>query len=589
MAPRIRPIDAVRLSILQPLMLKLEDDGSHGSRGALVRDAANKLSCSPQAVWQDLKSLGYASDRKQRNDAGRSAVPDKEVMKVAGIISAAYRDNDKRLMSIGAAMQKARANGLLTVACSERTMARRMMQLKVHFRQVERPSAHVRLRSNHPNHVWEIDPSLCVLYRLPDGRVGVMRADDELIYKNKLENLEILHRSKKLWRYVQWDHASSAIFVRYFETPGESTEVLFDFLVEATSKRDRFLMHGWPSLIYWDKGSANRSAPIKNMFSHLGVRHETHKARAARAKGGVENANNLVECQFESGLAFMGVPTIEELNRLVDDWQIDLNSMAICSRHGHTRYGAWQMIRSEQLLIGPPAEELRMLLNSAPVERKITGDLCVSFGGLRYSVEHIADLSAGDQVRVSTNAHRKPNVWVIAKDRGGIERYTECTPMQKDQFGFYEGAATIGEEYKPHVERPVDVARKDLREMAFGTRDENEAIAARKRGRVAFDGAIDPYKHIADRKSQLPQFMQRRGTEMDVPTPVQIELKPLDHVAALKALASILRRRITPEENALVAQLFPAGVPEDEINALAERINAPASVSTTTRHLRAVS
>ena len=41
-------------------------------------------------------------------------------------------------------------------------------------RQADAP---VRMRSLHPNHVHQVDPSLCVLYYLPGGKQAMMDAD----------------------------------------------------------------------------------------------------------------------------------------------------------------------------------------------------------------------------------------------------------------------------------------------------------------------------------------------------------------------------------------------------------------------------
>jgi len=567
---RLTLADEARLAELHALRARLAD-ARHGEKSKLVEEAAQRLTCSVKKIWSELRELGATGERRRRADAGQSKVSDAEVMKVAGILSAAYRDNNKRLMSFSRAIAHARANGWLSVDCSVATLSRRMQELNVHPDQVERPQSHVNLRSDHPNHVWQIDPSLCVLYRLPDGRVRVTRADDELLYKNKPDTLEIVQSRNKLWRYVVWDHYSSAFFFRYFETPGESSGVLLDFLLEATRKRPRFLMHGWPKLIYWDKGSANTSAPIKNLFGHMGVRHQTHKARNARAKGGVEGCNNLIECGFESSLSFCAVPAIDELNGRADDWQIDCNAMEVCSRHGHTRWGLWQTIRPEQLILSPPEERLRRLANAEPVERKVKGDLTVAFDGKRFDVSHIESLSAGDPVQVFENAYLEGKVQVMARDAKGIDRFYECAPVEKDEAGFWSNAVRLGEEFRSAPARPGEKAREDLREMAWGTRDENEAVDARKKGRVAFEGQLDPFKVIEDRKKDLPQFIQRQGTAMGLVHP-EVERLPLSVTDLLIGLRARLGRPIERHEAQAVQAWHPEGLPEDQFDALVQRV-----------------
>lgn len=93
--------------------------------------------------------------------------------------------------------------------------------------------------------------------------------------------------------------------------------------------------------------------------------------------------------------------------------------------------------------------------------------------------------------------------------------------------------------------------------------------------RVAFDGAIDPFKDARERAANVPDFIARRGTSMDVPSPVQIEDKPLDLVSALKELRFRLDRPLAAEETAALREQFPQGIPETELDAIAERLRDP--------------
>ncbi len=570
MPPRVSQLDEVRLSILVPLRERLQA-ARFGEKTKLVKAAAAALGCVPQTIYTDLAGLEYDTARATRKDAGTSMVTDAEVFDVASIVATAYRENNKRLMSIGNAMKHARANGLLWTQCSATTMARRMRELNLHPDQVERAPAHVNLMSAYPNQVWQLDPSLCVMYRMPNGKVGIVSLDDELIYKNKLENLEILNTRNKVWRYVQYDHYTGAFAFRYFETPGESAEVLLEFLIWATSKRPGFLMHGWPELILWDKGSANRAAVVRNLLGHLGVRHQTHKAKNARAKGGVENSNNLVEIGFESQLVFADIPTVELLNARAEAWQIDFNSMEVHSRHGHTRYGLWQTIREDQLRISPPPERLRLLANTEPVERQVNGDLSVSLDGRLFDVSHVSQISAGDKVRVAQNAYSRESVWVLTRDEKKVEQYHACPQLTKNEGGFWSNGVQIGE-FRALEDRPVDKARRDLREAVWGTRDENEAVAARRKGRLPMEGRVDPFKHVEDRKAQLPEYMQRRGTDLHLPSAMQVEDKPMTVTDALFALNSRFGRSLERAEAEAVRAWFPNGLAHDQFDSLVERL-----------------
>ena len=130
----------------------------------------------------------------------------------------------------------------------------------------------------------------------------------------------------------------------------------------------------------------------------------------------------------------------------------------------------------------------------------------------------------------------------------------------------------FGESYKSIADTDVDRARKEVNEQAFGERDSLDAANAKAKGRLAFDGKVDPFKAVAERAAQVPSFMQRRGTALEVPLTAQVELKPLTHVQALMELHARLGRRLERHESAFVREAYPDGVPETELDVLQQRV-----------------
>ena len=57
------------------------------------------------------------------------------------------------------------------------------------------------------------------------------------------------------------------------------------------------------------------------------------------------------------------------------------NSERKHSRHGMSRYQAWQKISADELLIPPPADYCRELVLSMPQERKVKAELEIEFEG----------------------------------------------------------------------------------------------------------------------------------------------------------------------------------------------------------------
>jgi hypothetical protein len=387
----------------------------------------------------------------------------------------------------------------------------------------------------------------------------------------------------RVWRYVQTDHTTGAIYARYYALKGESSESVFEFLMDAMAPRDpRHIMRGVPRQLERDAGSANKSHAVQHMLTALQVRHWSHVPGNPRAKGQVEQGNNLVELDFEGRLPFCAVPSVEELNSHLDEWLVAKNSEPFY-RDGKllgSRYGLWQMIRAEQLRFRPERAQCELLLQSKPEPRVVRGDLTISFsvkghGSARYSVEHIEGISNGDTVDVVVSAYHAPNICILRKDDENRVRYVECTPQQVDHFGFPIDAPVIGERFAAKAETPADTRRKDLAEIAYGTRDLAEARKAKDKGVVPFDGRIDPFKDIREAAALAPSHIVRRGTELHVPNPVQIELKPLSLVEALQNLRVLFGRSIKPEERELLTQWYPSGVPETDLQDIVNRLSQP--------------
>lgn len=566
--------DVAQTMYLARLSERLQAAG-HGMRGELLAEASTWLGCSVQTVYARLKDTGLVrSGRKLRSDKGDSLVSRDEVIAVAGLMAATWRANGKELLSVGDAIDMAVANGLLHTRISDERMLRLMRIHGCHPTQLQQASPHVTMRSLHPNHVWQLDASICVLYRLKNGRTSVM--DQRKFNARKPRDLAAI-LNERILRYAVTDHASGAVYARYYQASGEDQHTLFDFLMAAFTARADNQMHGVPWLLVWDAGSANQAHAIQTLLTSLAIRHWAHVPGNPRAKGQVECTHNVIERKFEGRLAFVRTESVEQLNGRLDLWLTDFNGNAKHSRHGHSRWGVWQTIKQEQLRLAPAIELCRELLYSKPVERKVSGNLTISYTckghePAQYSVAAVAGVRAGEQVTVMVNPYRAPNIFVVGVDDQGATRYTECLPEALDTFGFPMASPIFGESYKSMADTDIDTTRKEVFQAAYGESDRNDAATARAKGRVAFDGKVDPFKDVAERAAKVPSFMQRRGTALDLPLTAQVDLKPLSHVQALMELNARLDRPMLPAEAAFVRSAYPEGVPETELDALQARI-----------------
>lgn len=546
----------------------------HGQCGEIAAKAAAFLHISVPTLYNRLRSVGWSSGKKLRSDKGDSRVTEEEIRAVAGLLGA-RRANGKRIAVVSDALEIALANGLLHTRVSEQTLLRLMRRFNCHPSQLDRAAPHQNLRTLHPNHCWQLDPSLCVLYYLPKSS-GLCVMDERKFNARKPVALARTLKERVL-RYALTDHYSGTVHLRYVLAPGETQTGLFDVLYEAMSQRDDWVMHGVPDQIVWDAGSANMAHGVQNLLRALGVRQWPHIPGNPRAKGQVECANNIIERRFEARLAFMRVENLDQLNGAADAWSRDFNSSQIHTRHGHTRWGLWQTIRAEQLRLCPPREVCEALLTTKPEPRTVAGNLTITFKARKheretYSVAHVPDVRVGDQLQVIVSPYAAPNLYVVTRDAANTERFIECVPMARDDAGFFMDAAVIGEQYKRPADTVVDESRKDISQRLWGSAEHDAADQARKAGRVAMDGTIDPMADIAQRAADLPTHIQRRGTELHLPNPVQIELRPMDHVEALFELRARLGRGLEQAEREAMQAWFPDGVPPEEIDALVARI-----------------
>jgi len=546
------------------------DSAAYGRLGAIISEAARFLGGSRDQVYGELRSLGWISGRKPRADRGRRSVSDDELQAIAALMKETSRANGKRLLCISDAMDILRNNGRLKTTLSPARVQRIMRERGLHLDQLARPTPHTPMRSLHPNHIWQFDVSICVLFYLDRGGLEVM--DEKRFYKNKPANLARIEKQRVL-RYLVTDHYSAATFLKYYLGAGENQDLLFDFLMEAFVGRDHAQdpFKGVPFKLVWDAGSANQSYAIRNLLDRLDVCHWPHIPGNPRAKGQVENAHNLVERGFEGRLTLMDIHDIAQLNEAAHVWMRYFNGVARHSRHASTRYGLWQTIREEQLRVCPPRPLCEQLLVSKPEPRKVKGDLSIEYtirgyAPAVYSVKHVPGIRIGETVYVSVNPYHTPSVYVTLRDLKDEPRY-ESAPLARDAAGFFTDAPVFGERFSSAPDTDTDRKRKAIAKRAYGLETEAEVDKARRARTPVFGGRLDPITYLKDQTTA--HYMARRGTEISLPDRAHVEHEPIGHVEAMKRLRSLLGRPLTPADNRYVRERYPEGVPEEVIEELA--------------------
>lgn len=553
---------------------------SHGEKSRLIAGAAETFGLSQQNVYRRLRAAGWRSGRKLRQDKGDARLSIDEARVISGILDeSTRRGNGKRLLGMADAMAIAEANKMIAPGAVSPSTALRILRLNgLHPEQLKRPSPHVPLASLHPNHVWQFDASVCVLFYLRDGSLGVM--DEKKFYKNKPDNFERVEKNR-VWRYLVTDHYSGACYVEYFLTPGENQETLFNFLMSAFFKREHEQdpFHGVPQCLVWDAGSANQSYLIRNLLDQLDVRHWAHTPGNPRAKGQVEVHHNIIERKFEGRLPMMRITSLAQLNHHAHIWMREFNANFKHSRHGNSRYGLWQTIRREHLRVPRSREVCEQLLHTRPETRKVQGNLVVSyrikgFETMDYSVVDVPGVRVGDAVEICVNPYRAPNIDVLLRDATGRLTHIECEPLRKDAAGFIVGSPVIGESFRAAPDTATEREKKNLLKLAYGTDTLKEAEAKREAREPAF-GGLDTTSYLE--AQTRAHYMRRPGVDLDLPDRARPEAVVLTATAAAIRLVKMLARPLTDAERDRIDALYPQGVPEDALADLVARLAQPDS------------
>ncbi|WP_151780559.1 DDE-type integrase/transposase/recombinase [Acinetobacter bereziniae] len=544
-----------------------------GKKGVIVKNACDHLNISKAQLYRDLEQLGFKSDRKQRSDKGKSIVSVEVAEKIGGMVHLGTRQNGKKTLPVTTALNILVAEGTAPKV-SAATVARVMKNNLCHPKQLATPSAHQQQRSLHPNHVWQVDASVCVLFYLPRG--GMQIIDEKKVYKNKPENEKKISNDRVI-RYVITDHFSGSIYVEYVYG-SESAENLTEVFLNAIQKRtEQEPMHGVPNILYTDKGCANTSGLFKNLLERLDVVFIAHSTGNSQAKGSVENAQNIVETQFEGRLRFLKVNSIDQLNAAAAQWRMMWNEVQIHRRTKRSRNAVWQTILPTQLRTAPPRPLCNELLSTTPIERTVDAKLQVSYsikgyGSNEYDVRHIEGVYVKAKLKIVVNPYRAPAIDVIVKDQHGNDVIYTCEPVQMDIFGFRPDASVIGQEIKSVQQSTIDSNKKRIIKQAYNAETLEQADKAIAKKHSAYEGKLDVMADI--KKTEVPTYIQRAGEQMTTPQQRR-QLAPLNYIQAAKAIKGLVGDLWTANFMQMLKNTYSDGcVPQEDIPFWVERIQS---------------
>lgn len=568
-------------------LVQLAQDMARAPRGgkqSLLAAASAELGMSAPTLYRHLEQVTVKPQRKQRSDAGAVTLSRTEALVISALLTTSHRKTGKRLLSIGQAVDMLIANGEIRAEAmdpetgelkrlSDSAIARALRSYSLHPDQLNRPEPAVELKSLHPNHVGQIDASLCVLYYLnartaKESGLQVMERDK--FYKNKPANLKRIE-ADRVWSYEYTDHNSGAIDLHYV-MGAESGTNLAESFIKFIQKREGNPMHGVPFILMMDMGSANTSGLFANLARRLQVKLIPHAPGNARATGQVEKARDIIERSFESGLRLQPVADLAELNACAQRWARWYNANKVHSRHGRTRYDQWLTIKPEQLRIAPPTALCFELLTATPESRKVTDTLTVNFKSREYDVRSVPGVMVGESLQITINPYVEDAAQVLLIDADGHELLHSVPVVQRNDAGFREDANTIGEDYARPADTVLETHRKEVQRFAYDATTDAEAEAKKKAGAVPFASRIDPYKHI----EQAPQrtYLPKAGVELATTVTTSSTPLPVRTLTQFEAAQALVGMGVTmnAELVSTLRSLHPDGVPENQLEALQARL-----------------
>lgn len=557
----------------------------HGSCSPIMEEASAALGVSVKTVHRWLTPHRHTG-RKQRSDAGKLCLTRDEAVVLSAYLMDGDRANRKQIVTLVNAVQILRDNRMISAEridtdtgevflLSESSIARALKHYHLHPSQLRVPTPHQSLSSPNPNWCWQVDASVCVVYYLPDGGTGLCDIKQAVHYKNKPENLKAIEKFRVI-RYVGTDHCSGVLRARYYphsESGEHTVRFLAWMMAPKANSADPF--HGRPKFLMVDPG-ATSSGMVKRFCDQMDIELIVNKPGNARAKGQVEQGNNLWETRFESGLRYVRgrVVDFDSLNALAETFQLHMNAMAVHTRTKKTRFAKWLEITPDQLYTTAPEKTLLALATEASATPKVTGDLTVQFKSRTWSVRHVPGVYVGMRLEVNWYPLGADMAMAMVSSEGQDLRIP-LEEVFKDDNGFPMTAATIGLEFKSPPETISVTHAKEVARRSAGTQTLAETDKVRKdKQYTPFDGAVNPY--IEAETAPAVTYLPRAGTPLLLDSP-----DTASRMLTATRAAMVLRERMgaawRPEFFEFLQKRHAEGISEEALERLASQWAEPSA------------
>lgn len=338
---------------------------------------------SEKTAYRKLREVGFESGRKIRSDCGYI---EPELKRHLVLLANLYHQHIKReagtpLELVVELYIQSNPGVSLPSVSHIHALFRKLGLSRKHARQT---TPKLDIKCTRPNSEHYFDTSVCRYYISPKKNILYMPVGDN--YKNKPEKF----RDKQvLVRHLIIDGASGAFFVWYSTT--QKTIDYAQFLFHAwKNKGDDFIFHGVPDRLLMDNDSGLRSHAFLRMLNYLEVEVPNVMPYHPWVKGYVEKMMHLWEIWFESQFLFLKQKKamgLDQINRLAYEYAIHFQKTRIHTRHNMTRFAAWSQGVQGHLRELPDFHSYMKLLHGDPVQRKISPQGILRYGGMKYKIK----------------------------------------------------------------------------------------------------------------------------------------------------------------------------------------------------------
>ncbi|MFH1035621.1 MAG: hypothetical protein V1806_14020, partial [Pseudomonadota bacterium] len=254
----------------------------YGGKENVLEHWGQQLGLSRSSLLRHARRAGYRpQERERRADAGQSrcGISDQGLDYVVALMTGSHRKVGRMEMPTTEAVDECIRRGVLPESARIETVRRLLRQRGTSRRALQAnyttdgqgvSAAHIRLASDGPNHMHQVDVSACLhWYFKKKGGLAFKHVKLELAGGKKAEPYRAIR--EHILRYILVDHATGAFYARYYLAAGETALNMIDCLYHAWRRREHAqdIFHGAPRLLYFDKGAANTAAITANLLDNL--------------------------------------------------------------------------------------------------------------------------------------------------------------------------------------------------------------------------------------------------------------------------------------------------------------------------------